>query len=77
MSSMSSVGHCDDNAAYEGFLGMLKRERVHHRRYRTLDEALAEVFVYIERFHNPRMRRRTAAKDRKLSAVLEPSVETG
>jgi len=77
VSSMSAVGHCGDNAACEGFFGVLKRERVHHRQYRTLDEARADVFDYIERFHNPRMRRRVAAQDRKLSAVLKPSVETG
>ena len=27
--SMSAVGHCGDNAACEGFFGLLKRERVH------------------------------------------------
>ena len=26
--SMSAVGHCGDNAACEGFFGLLKRERV-------------------------------------------------
>lgn len=77
VSSMRAVGHCGDNAACEGFFGMLKRERVHHRRYRTQNEARADVFDYFERFHNPRMRRRVAAQDRKLSAVLKPSVETG
>lgn len=30
--SMSAVGHCGDNAACEGFFGLLKRERV----YRTI-----------------------------------------
>jgi len=29
VSRMSAVGHCGD----EGFFGMLKRERTHHRRY--------------------------------------------
>ena len=77
VSSMSAIGHCGDNAACEGFFGMLKRERVHHRRYRTQNEARADVFDYVERFHNPRMRRRVAAQDLKLSAVLKPSVETG
>jgi len=77
VSSMSAVGHCGDNAACEGFFGMLKRERVHHRRYRTQNEARADVFDYIERFHNPRMRRRVAVQDQKLSSVLKPSVETG
>ncbi len=34
--SMSAVGHCGDNAAAEGFFGLLKRERVNRRRYQTL-----------------------------------------
>lgn len=42
--SMSAVGHCGDNAACEGFFGMLKRERVRHAIYRTLDAARADVF---------------------------------
>ena len=74
---MSAVGHCGDNAACEGFFGVLKRERVYHRRYRTLNEARADVFDYIERFHNPRMRRRVATQDQQFSAVFKPSVETG
>ena len=74
---MSAVGHCGDNAACEGFFGMLKRERTKQRRYRTQDEARADVFNYIERFHNPRMRRRVARQDQKFSAVFKPSVETG
>mgnify|MGYP003466347595 CR=1 FL=1 len=75
--SMSAVGHCADNAACEGFFGMLKRERVHHRQYRTRDEARADLFDYLERFHNPRMRRRVARQDRKFSALTQPSVEMG
>jgi len=62
--SMSAVGHCGDNAACEGFFGVLKRERVHHAVYRTLDAARADVFDYIERFHNPRMRRKVAHRIR-------------
>lgn len=50
--SMSAVGHCGDNAACEGFFGQLKRERVVHQSYRTRDEARADLFDYIERFHN-------------------------
>jgi putative transposase len=49
----------------------------HYRLYRTLNEARADVFDYIERFHNSRMRRSVAAQSRNLSAVLKPSVETG
>lgn len=77
VSSMSAVGHCGDNAACEGFFGVLKRERVAHRQYRTRDEARADLFDYIERFHNPRMRRRVAKQDQKFSAVFKPSVQTG
>jgi putative transposase len=58
--SMGTVGRCGDNAAWEGFFGMLKRERVSHQLYRTRDEARADLFDYIERFHNPSMRRRIA-----------------
>jgi len=70
VSSMSAVGHCGDNAACEGFFGMLKRERVHHRLYRTHDEARADIFDYLERFHNPRMRRRLAAQDIRFTSFL-------
>lgn len=75
--SMSSVGHCGDNAACEGFFGVLKRDRANHRRYRTRDEARADLFDYIERFHNPRMRRRVATQDLKFSNLSKPSAEAG
>jgi putative transposase len=76
-SSMSAVGHCGDNAAMEGFFGLLKRERVHRRRYLTLADARADVFDYIERFHNPRMQRRLNAKDQAFRLLTQLSVETG
>ena len=75
--SMSAVGHCGDNAACEGFFGVLKRERTSRMRYPTLDSAKADLFDYIERFHNPRMRRQVARRDMKFSTVFKPSVETG
>lgn len=75
--SMSAVGHCGDNAACEGFFGMLKRERVNRTRYATLDIARADLFDYIERFHNPRMRRRVARQDQRFAALSKPSVITG
>lgn len=72
--SMSAVGHCGDNAACEGFFGMLKRERTNRKKYPTLDAARADVFNYIERFHNnPRMRRRVARQDLKFSGVSKRS----
>jgi putative transposase len=61
-SSMSAVGSCADNAAAESFFGLLKRERVHRKRYKTRANARADVFDYIERFHNPRRRRKLALK---------------
>lgn len=75
--SMSAVGHCGDNAACEGFFGVLKRDRTNRKRYRTMNIAKADIFDYIERFHNPRMRRRVAKRDQEFTIVLEPSVETG
>jgi len=75
--SMSAVGHCGDNAACEGFFGLLKRERIYRTSYPTLDAARADVFDYIERRHNPRMRRRVDRHDQKVAALLEPSVISG
>lgn len=75
--SMSAVGHCGDNAACEGFWGLLKRERIYRTSYPTLDAARADVFDYIERRHNPRMRRRIARQDQKVATLLEPSVISG
>jgi putative transposase len=75
--SMSAVGHCGDNAACEGFFGMLKRERTNQVTYPSLDAAKTDVFDYIERFHNPRMRRRIAKRDLAFSSAFKPSVETG
>lgn len=71
--SMSEVGHCGDNAACEGFFGLLKRDRVHRKKYRTRDEAKADLFAYIERFHNPRMRRRVTKQHQQLSTLSQPS----
>lgn len=65
------------NAACEGFFGLLKRERVYRTTYPTLDAARADVFEYIERFHNPRMRRRVARQDLKFSTLSQPSVVSG
>ena len=75
--SMSAVGSCADNAAAESFFGMLKRERVNRRHYRTRAEARADIFDYIERFHNPRKRRRMEMLKQQKSGLTQPSVETG
>jgi putative transposase len=57
--SMSRKGDCWDNAAMESFFSTLKMERSNRTRYRTRDEARADVFDYIERFYNPRRRHST------------------
>jgi len=67
--SMSAVGHCGDNAACEGFFGVLKRERTNRMKYPTMDVAKADLFNYIERFHNPRMRRRIAKRDMEFQTI--------
>jgi len=46
-------------------------------KYPTLDAAKADVFDYIELFYHPRMRRRVAKQDLKISAFLKPSVVSG
>jgi putative transposase len=54
--SMSGRGNCYDNAVVESFFGLLKRERVNRVRYRTREEARADVFDYIECFYNRKRR---------------------
>lgn len=56
--SMSRKGNCYDNASMESFWGTLKQELVHHRKYRTRQEAMQEISEYIEVFYN-RQRRQT------------------
>jgi putative transposase len=50
--SMSRKGDCWDNAPMESFFGTLKKELVHHRRYRSREEAKRDIFDYIEIFYN-------------------------
>jgi len=50
--SMSRKGNCYDNAPMESFWGTLKTELVHHRRFRTREEAIKEITEYIELFYN-------------------------
>ena len=56
---------------------MLKRERINRRRYRTIVDARADVFDYIERFHNPRLQRRLDALMARVSVLTQPSAKTG
>ena len=54
--SMSAAANCYDNAVVESFFGVLKRERVNRVRYRTRQEARADLFDYIEVFYNRKRR---------------------
>jgi putative transposase len=54
--SMSRRGNCYDNAPMESFWGTLKNELVHHRRYRTRDEAIRDITEYVEIFYNRQRR---------------------
>lgn len=60
--SMSGTGNCYDNAAMESFFGLLKRERVNRRRYRTRQQARTDTFDYIERFYNRKRRHGSAGR---------------
>ncbi len=57
--SMSGRGNCFDNAPMESFWGTLKQELIHHRHYRSRQEAIQDITEYIEIFYN---RQRLQAK---------------
>lgn len=57
--SMSRKGNCYDNAPMESFFATLKKELVHHERYRTRRAARASIFEYVETFYN-RIRKHSA-----------------
>jgi len=57
--SMSRKGNCWDNAPSESFFHTLKVELIHHRRYRTRQEATQDIFEYIEVFYNRQRRHST------------------
>ena len=67
IASMSRKGNCFDNAPMESFWGTLKQELVHHRRYRTRQEAIGDITEYIEIFYN---RQRRQARLDFLSPVV-------
>jgi putative transposase len=57
--SMSRRGDVWDNSAMESFFSSLKTERTSRSRYRTRNQARADVFDYVERFYNVRRRHST------------------
>lgn len=50
--SMSGKGDPWDNAVMESFFGTLKTELIHHKHYKTRNEARRDIFEYIEIFYN-------------------------
>jgi len=56
--SMSRRGNCWDNAPMESFWGTMKNELVHHKRYKTREEAIKEITEYIEIFYNRQRRQK-------------------
>jgi putative transposase len=54
--SMSRRGDVSDNSAMESFFSSLKTERTIRSRYRTRNQARADVFDYVERFYKVRRR---------------------
>ena len=54
--SMSRKGNCYDNAVAESFFSSLKNELIHHRSFKTREEARTAVFEYIEVFYNRQRR---------------------
>ena len=56
--SMSRKGNCWDNAPMESFWGTMKNELVHHRRYKTREEAIRDIVEYIEVFYNRERRQK-------------------
>ena len=71
--SMSRKGNCYDNAPMESFFGTLKNELVHHRKYRTRQEAIAEIREYIEVFYN-RQRRHASVGNLSPAAFWKKSI---
>lgn len=57
--SMSRTANCYDNAVMESFFASLKAELVDQRRFVSVAQARAEIFLYIEAFYN-RKRRHSA-----------------
>jgi putative transposase len=73
--SMSRKGNCWDNAPTESFFNSLKNERVHGQRYRTRQEAIADLFQYIEVFYN-RIRRHSTLGSRSPIQFMQDWIDT-
>ena len=54
--SMSTKGHCYDDAVAERFFHTLTGEHVNFYRYRRREEAANSIFGYVETFYNRKRR---------------------
>jgi transposase InsO family protein len=50
--SMSRKGNCYDNAVIESFHAIIKRELIYQKKFATREEAMREIYWYIEFFYN-------------------------
>lgn len=66
------IHHCGDNAACERFFGQLKRERVAHQRYRTLDEARGDPFLLTPRFMGEEEKVRLSWRQKATDYPMQP-----
>lgn len=69
--SMSRKGNCYDNAPSESFFHTLKTELIYHRRYHTRQEAIQDIFEYIEVFYNRQRRHSTIGYQTPLGFEIE------
>jgi transposase InsO family protein len=70
IASMSRRGNGYDHAPMESFGGMLKTDRVHHRRYETRDQARREITEYVDLLYN-RQRRHSRLRNRSPAAFAQ------
>jgi len=56
--SMSRIGRCIDNGPMEGFWGILKTEMKHLFPYRTIDELIESIEMYINYYNNDRCQKK-------------------
>jgi transposase InsO family protein len=75
--SMRRKGDCWDNAEMESFFASLKKERIYTKpRYRTRDEARADIFQYFEGFYKfatSPLEARTGQSGGIRTAILNPA----
>lgn len=54
--SMSGTGNCYDNAVVESFFSTLKMELIYEATYLSREEAMTDIFFYIEGYYNRQRR---------------------